>query len=133
MTTGHDTQNGDSIIGPDSSHDADSVHEGRELIDANAYLTLATADADGRPWASPVWFAHEDYRDFFWLSRPEARHSRNLAARRELAIVLFDSTVPAGTGRAVYIEADGAEVTGDDLDRAITIYSARSEAHGVGA
>jgi nitroimidazol reductase NimA-like FMN-containing flavoprotein (pyridoxamine 5'-phosphate oxidase superfamily) len=28
-----------------------------EIIDANRYLTLATADGDGRPWAAPVWYA----------------------------------------------------------------------------
>ena len=31
----------------------------REIIDANQYLTLATADGDGRPWAAPVWYAHQ--------------------------------------------------------------------------
>ena len=36
----------------------------REIIDSNQYMTLATADADGRPWASPVWFAHERYTEF---------------------------------------------------------------------
>jgi predicted pyridoxine 5'-phosphate oxidase superfamily flavin-nucleotide-binding protein len=32
----------------------------RRIIDANSYATLATADADGRPWATPVWFAERD-------------------------------------------------------------------------
>ncbi len=32
----------------------------RDLIEANRYLTLATADADGRPWVSPVYFATAD-------------------------------------------------------------------------
>ena len=35
----------------------------RGIVDSNLYATLATADAEGRPWASPVWFAHEGYRD----------------------------------------------------------------------
>jgi hypothetical protein len=51
----------------------------RSIVDSNLYLTLA--DAEGRPWASPVWFAHEDYRDFLWVSRPESRHSRNVEIR----------------------------------------------------
>jgi pyridoxamine 5'-phosphate oxidase-like protein len=33
----------------------------RLLIDSSRYLTLATADGAGRPWACPVWYAHEDY------------------------------------------------------------------------
>ena len=71
----------------------------RGIIDANRYMTLATADGDGRPWASPVWYAHQGYTDLYWVSRPEARHSRNLAVRPEVSIVIFDSTVPEGTGR----------------------------------
>jgi nitroimidazol reductase NimA-like FMN-containing flavoprotein (pyridoxamine 5'-phosphate oxidase superfamily) len=53
----------------------------RDIIDSNAYMTLATADENGRPWASPVWYAAEGYAHFYWVSSPEARHSRNLAAR----------------------------------------------------
>jgi hypothetical protein len=51
----------------------------KAIVDSNRYMTLATADESGVPWASPVWFAAVDYREFFWVSRPEARHSRNLA------------------------------------------------------
>jgi hypothetical protein len=29
----------------------------RETIDASLYMTLATADHEGRPWASPVYYA----------------------------------------------------------------------------
>ena len=82
----------------------------REIIDANRYMTLATADAGGRPWASPVWYAHQGYTDLYWVSRPEARHSRNLAVRPEVGIVIFDSTVPEGDGQAVYVEALAEEL-----------------------
>src|SRR6266545_200360 len=91
----------------------------RDIIDSNRYMTLATADGDGRPWAAPVWYAHEGYSDFLWVSRPEARHSRNLTSRPGLAIVIFDSTVPE-------------ELSGAERERGIAIYSRRSEAHGAG-
>ena len=45
----------------------------RAIVDANSYMTLATADADGAPWASPVWFAHEQYETFLWMSHFGAR------------------------------------------------------------
>ena len=32
----------------------------RAVIDANSYLTIATADRAGQPWPSPVWYAHAD-------------------------------------------------------------------------
>jgi uncharacterized protein YhbP (UPF0306 family) len=104
----------------------------REIIDANRYMTLATADGDGCPWAAPVWYAHQGYSDFFWVSRPDTRHSRNLAGRPELAIVIFDSTVPVGGARAVYIEALAEELDGAERERGIAIYSRRSQAHGAG-
>jgi nitroimidazol reductase NimA-like FMN-containing flavoprotein (pyridoxamine 5'-phosphate oxidase superfamily) len=104
----------------------------RKILDSNRYMTLATADGDGRPWGSPVWYAHEAYTDFLWVSRPEARHSRNLASRPELAIVIFDSTVPVGGAQAVYVEALAEELGGTERERGIAIYSRRSEAHGAG-
>ena len=100
----------------------------RSIVDSNLYLTLATADAEGRPWASPVWFAHEGYRDFLWVSRPEARHSRNIKIRPEVALVVFDSTAAPGDAAAVYAEGRGDELEGDELERAIRTYSRRSEA-----
>ena len=53
----------------------------REIIDANRYMTLATADGDGRPWAAPGRYAHQGYTAFLWVSQPETRHSRNLGFR----------------------------------------------------
>jgi nitroimidazol reductase NimA-like FMN-containing flavoprotein (pyridoxamine 5'-phosphate oxidase superfamily) len=102
----------------------------RAIIDGNSYLTLATADAGGRPWATPVWFAHDRYTDFLWLSRPTTRHSANIAARPEVAIVVFDSTVPINQGRAVYVEAVADGVPAAEVEGALRVFSARSVADG---
>lgn len=102
----------------------------RRIIDANRYLTLATADADGRPWATPVWFAPDGYTTFVWASRPDARHSRNIAGRPNVGIVIFDSTVPVGGAQAVYVEALAEQVPAADLEPAIATYSHRSESDG---
>jgi nitroimidazol reductase NimA-like FMN-containing flavoprotein (pyridoxamine 5'-phosphate oxidase superfamily) len=63
-------------------------------------VTIATADATGRPWASPVYYAAAKYTEFFWVSSPEATHSRNIAARPEVSIVVFDSRAPVGQAQA---------------------------------
>ena len=104
----------------------------RGVIDANAYMTLATADGDGHPWASPVWFAHDGYTRFFWVSRPDTRHSLNLAIRPQVAIVIFDSTVAVGEAQAVYSEAEAEQLSGAEQEQAIAVYSERSHAHGAG-
>jgi hypothetical protein len=96
----------------------------RRVIDDNVYMVLGTADAEGRPWASPVFFAADGVRDLYWMSLPDVTHSRNLAARPELSIVVFDSRAPVGTGgaSAVYMAATAAEVPDDDVDRGLSIY-----------
>ena len=104
----------------------------RDIIDSNAYMTLATADEDGRPWASPVWYAAEGYAAFYWVSSPEARHSRNVAVRPEVGIVIFDSRAPVGTGQGVYVSAIAEVLSGNELDRGIGVFSRRSQAHGAG-
>jgi pyridoxine/pyridoxamine 5'-phosphate oxidase len=101
------------------------------IVDANQYMTLATADSDGLPWASPVWYATADRREFLWVSAPQARHSRNLAVRPEVGIVIFDSTQPPNTGEGVYLSATAALVPGDDVDRGLAVYSDASEAKGI--
>jgi pyridoxamine 5'-phosphate oxidase-like protein len=56
-------------------------------LTTSRYLVLATADATGRPWSTPVYFAHLDFAEFFWVSPPGAAHSRNIAVRPEVGIV----------------------------------------------
>jgi nitroimidazol reductase NimA-like FMN-containing flavoprotein (pyridoxamine 5'-phosphate oxidase superfamily) len=96
--------------------------QARALIDANLYMTLGTADAAGRPWVSPVYFAADGYAEFYWVSACDAAHSRNIALRPQVSMVIFDSQVPTYHGRAVYLSAAAAELTGRDVDRGIGIY-----------
>jgi hypothetical protein len=94
----------------------------RALMDANRYVALGTANAQGTPWVTPVYFASADYAEIFWVSNRDAQHSRNLAGRPQLSMVIFDSTVPTYHGRAVYLSGTAAELAGRDLDRGIGIY-----------
>lgn len=102
----------------------------RTIIDSNMYMVLGTADESGQPWVSPVYYASAGYREFFWVSSPEARHSLNIAQRPQVSIVIFNSQAPIGTGQGVYMSAVTEQLTGIDLDRAIEIYSHTSLGHG---
>lgn len=102
----------------------------RAIIDANSYMTLGTADERGLPWASPVWYAPSGYGEFFWVSRPEARHSRNIAVRRDVSIVIFDSRAPIDTGQGVYMAALAELVAEADVARGMRVFSLRSQAQG---
>ena len=112
------------------NQERDFAAEGRAIIDANLYMVLGTADRAGRPWATPVYYAHADYREFLWVSKPEARHSRNLEAREAVSIVIFDSTVPINSGRAVYLSAAARRLDDDRAAAALAVYSRRGVSHG---
>jgi nitroimidazol reductase NimA-like FMN-containing flavoprotein (pyridoxamine 5'-phosphate oxidase superfamily) len=112
------------------SEQPDLAAAAREIVDSNRYMTLATADGSGRPWVSPVWYASVDYTSFHWVSSPDAAHSRNLLARPEVSIVIFDSQVPIGEGQAVYMAATAEELTGNELERGIEIFSQVSQSQG---
>jgi pyridoxine/pyridoxamine 5'-phosphate oxidase len=111
----------------------DPVVAARAVIDSNSYLTLGTADEGGRPWVSPVWFAHSGYREFFWVSVPEAQHSRNIETRPDVSIVVFDSQVAPSEATAVYVSARAEELSGDELDSGIEVFSGKSVADGLPA
>jgi predicted pyridoxine 5'-phosphate oxidase superfamily flavin-nucleotide-binding protein len=94
----------------------------RSVIDANSYMALGTVDEAGHPWVSPVWFASEDYRNFHWVSSPAAKHSRNLAIHAEVAIAIFDSSVPVGGAQAVYMKGVATELTGGELEQGLEVF-----------
>jgi hypothetical protein len=106
-------------------HQEDLGAIARTIIDSNLYMVLGTADESGQPWVSPVYFASAGYTEFYWISSLEARHSRNLAMRPQISIVVFDSQAPVGTGQAVYMSAVAGELTGANLERGLVIYNGR--------
>jgi uncharacterized protein YhbP (UPF0306 family) len=75
------------------------------------YITLATATTDGIPWNAPVYAAFDETYTFFWVSAKYARHSQNIKANPRIAMVVYDSTVPPGTGTGVFMEARAYELT----------------------
>lgn len=105
----------------DTTTDARAAFEA--IVRANQFMILATADEEGVPWASPVWFATTSFREYFWISSPDARHSRNLAVRPELAISIFDSNQPPLTGLGVYVAATAVQVPETELDAGLQVYS----------
>jgi nitroimidazol reductase NimA-like FMN-containing flavoprotein (pyridoxamine 5'-phosphate oxidase superfamily) len=108
-------------------------HIAHDLIADSRYMVLGTADAAGTPWVSPVWFAPVGLDEFVWVSRPDARHSRNIAARPEVSLVIFDSRVAPGEAQAVYVAALAAELSGTDLERGLEVFAARSAEQGLRA
>lgn len=102
----------------------------RAIVGSNLYMVLGTADASGEPWVTPVYYAHDGYSRFLWVSSPETRHSENLADRSAVSIVIFDSGAPVSMGQAVYVTGVAEQVRDEDVADAIDVFSRRSLAHG---
>src|SRR5256885_1092687 len=58
----------------------DLAAHAQAIIDANLYLTLGTADPDGRPWTSPVFFAAGSDGQYYWISAADGPRWRRDAA-----------------------------------------------------
>lgn len=100
------------------------------IVEGNRFMVLGTADGAGVPWVSPVYFAAVGLRRFLWVSKPGARHSRNLAEREAVSIVVFDSSVPIGQGRGLYMAGVAREVPADERAESIDVFSRRTLSHG---
>jgi nitroimidazol reductase NimA-like FMN-containing flavoprotein (pyridoxamine 5'-phosphate oxidase superfamily) len=94
---------------------ADLAALARKTLARHRFLVLGTVDPSGRPRVSPVWFSLVDHTDAYWLSSPDAHHSRNIERRPEVSIVVFDSGADSHTGQAVYLEATASRVPDDEL------------------
>lgn len=123
----------DTAAATTDEHDASRVRIARSILDENHYLVLATAAADGTPWASPVYYATADLTEFFWVSDPAALHSRNIEQRPEVGFVVFDSRVAPGTGQGVYTAAVAERVPDDEVDAGLAVFSAANLADGLSA
>lgn len=60
------------------------------ILDSNKYMTLATVDEFGNPWASPVTFVFDE-KNFYFISSDLTRHSKNIAKNPKVSFAIFDS------------------------------------------
>jgi len=97
----------------------------KTIINSTLYMVLGTADESGQPWVSPVYFTASKYKEFYWISSLEAKHSRNIAQRSQVSIVIFNSQVPVGKAQAVYMSAAAEELADGNLERSLVIYNGR--------
>ncbi len=102
----------------------------RDVIASNRYFVLGTSHDDGHPRVSPVFFNHHEHQAFYWVSSPDAQHSRNLATDPRLNAVVFDSSVPPPETRAVYLTGTAYEVAERDLETEIPLAFAQASSKG---
>lgn len=72
---------------------------GQEVIRQCQFLCLATASAEGQPWASPVMFFADKHYRLYWVSAVEAVHSQNIRATGRVSVAIYNSRPIPGKAR----------------------------------
>jgi general stress protein 26 len=105
---------------------ADLIKRAKEIIEKILYITIATSNTSGEPWNSPVYSAFDQQYTFYWISWKENQHSKNIAENKNVFLVIYDSTVPEGTGEGVYIQAKAYEVSDEkEIEKALKLIYGR--------
>jgi hypothetical protein len=110
----------------------DNNAHAREVLGGTTYAVLATADADGNPWVTPVWFAHEGLDRVYWVSWPGSRHSQLIEQRPDIALTVFDTSAVPHEGTAFYAVARAGRCPDEQVDDGLRVFNQRSLAQGIG-
>src|SRR3989338_10068592 len=94
----------------------------KDILRSNIYCTLATASHFGLPWAAPIFYALDDNYNFYFISRPQALHSRHIKINPHIALAVFDSHQPEGTGNGVQIAGKAYELNNSEITVALKWY-----------
>lgn len=93
------------------------------IIENVKLMTIATADAKGKPWASTVGFAYDSSYNLYWVSHKDHLHSRNIKARPQIGIVIFGPVSP-NEQDGVYFDAEAFELENEeDITAGMTVMS----------
>ena len=73
----------------------------RAILNDNVLGVLATVNADGTPWATPLHFVH-DGTALYWFSSEDRAHSDNVARQPRVSAVIFSPDESEGP-KGVYV------------------------------
>ena len=105
----------------------DASRKARRLIEDTLHLTLATADASGKPWSCPVYFAHDPAFTLYWVSFKQTVHSANIRVRPQVGISILGEP-PDHEGDGVYFDAVATELHDlTEVERAIEVRRTRPQ------
>jgi uncharacterized protein YhbP (UPF0306 family) len=103
---------------------SDLRRDALDLLVRHSTMTLAVVDEEG-PWAAAVYFASDGFR-LYWLSKPDARHSRAIARDPRVAAAIHGEFWEWQEIRGLQIEGRAADVEDEaGRRRARDLYVAR--------
>ena len=97
----------------------------REYLPQVIHLSLATSK-DDRPWVCEVHFAYDDSLNLYFRSKPDRRHSLEIAENPRVAGNIVSEHVAGEKPRGVYFEGVAERLSGvDENHPAYTLYCER--------
>lgn len=102
----------------------------RRLLNASTLCAISTVSVGGRAHVNTAYFAWNASFDIFWLSAPEARHSRNVRRHPSTAIAVYDSRQKwGGSDRGIQLFGMTRELSGRSARDAERVYRRRFKSY----
>lgn len=76
--------------------------DAKTILAENIFGTVATANEDGSPWATPLHIFYDD-TSIFWFSYDKAQHSLNIKREPRVNVVVFSTDESQGPKGAYFI------------------------------
>ena len=102
-----------------------NAEKARRIISANNYLTLATSDLNGKPWAAPLYYAYDKDFNFYFISASDSLHVKHIQENENVSVAIFDTHDPVGEGDGVQLEGIAHRLGILDLPYALYVYFRR--------
>lgn len=104
-----------------------SSQKAKYIIENNKHMTIATADINGKPWATTVGFSFDKSYNLYWVSHKDHLHSRNIKLRPQVGIVIFGN-IPPNDIDGVYFDAEAFELEDEnEIKTGVEIISKNAE------
>jgi nitroimidazol reductase NimA-like FMN-containing flavoprotein (pyridoxamine 5'-phosphate oxidase superfamily) len=109
---------------PDPKH----LAQAQQILRTERFLTLATVDRSGFPWASPLLYGYDAGLTLYWSSAIASRHSINLdETQGRCAVTMFDSHASPGKIAGLFLTGTGELVPENQVAQALEHLFARMD------
>lgn len=96
----------------------------KKVLAKTHLMSLATTDEQG-VWVADVIFIYDDELNLYWMSNPEARHSRAILGDTQVAGTITISTKSKEPNLAIQFSAIAQKIEGPRHDLALKHYAKR--------
>ena len=85
-------------------------------------MQIATS-ASNQPWICTVYYAVDKDLNIYWMSKPDRRHSKEIAKNSKVAAtIVYDQQPPRDDHRGVSVEGNAEELEGAKALKPIVLY-----------